>query len=148
MKIQKINNSKVRVIIDYKELENNSISIQSFLANSLKTKQLINSIISIINKELHFSKNFDEIKYDILSLQNKVFIIVFTKKAIEGSIFYQFDALEELQNFIQLIKKYIYLETLPYSISSSNNKYFIKFDISNKSDLWKNNFLSVLSEFK
>ena len=148
MKIQKINNNKVRVIIDYKELEQNDISTHSFLSNSHKSRQLIHSIISIINKELDFTNSFDEVKYDILSFQNKTFIIIFTKESIGSNISYQFDSLEDLKDFIYSVKKYIYLETISYSLYSSNTKYFVKFDISEKDEYWTKTFLSVLSEFK
>ena len=148
MKIQMINDSKVRVILDYKELESINISVHSFLAGSLESREIINSIITILNKELHFSKTFEEISYDILSLQNKTFIIVFTKGYTKPIVIYEFETLEDLQNFINSIRKYIYLETISYSIYSSDSKFFIRFDISKKDTIWKNSFLSVLSEFK
>ena len=148
MKIQKINDSKIRVVLDYKELENSNISTHSFLANSIMAKGLINSIISFLNKELNFSKSYENITYDILSLQNKVFIIIFSKELIGTNILYDFNNQEELQIFINSLKKYIYLEDIPYSIYSSNSNYSVSFDISKKDCIWRRNFLSVLSEFK
>lgn len=157
MKIQKINNNKIRVIFDYKELEENNISIHSFLSNSSDTKRLISAIINIINEDLNFSNNTDEIKYDTISLSNKVFIVVISKitqvlptynQSKTTFILFKFGNINEAISFNELIKNYIKVQSFSFPLYKLKNYYYIKIDLSLKDTLWRRNYLLALSEFK
>lgn len=152
MKIQKINKDRVRVIFDYKELEESEISVQSFLSGSSEAKKLINSIISIVNEDLNFGSNIDEIRYDLISFSNKVFIIILTKltKTKQSSnsdyLLYKFSTFDELNSFLDMVDNYINLDIFP--IYKLNSNYYLKIDLSHKDFSWKQSFSAILSEFK
>jgi len=154
MKIQKISETKTRVIFDYRELEENNISVHSFLSNSEETKKLINSIINIVNEELNFCDDIDEIKYDIISFCNKVFIIMLSKNVElqknknSNFAFFRFEKLEEAYNLIDLLKNYFNsLNKISYSLYKLSQYYYIKYDISCLNANEKKSFISTISEF-
>lgn len=152
MKIQKINKDKVRVIFDCKELEENNISVQSFLSCSPESQKLIESIISIVNEDLHFGTSLDEIRYDLISFSNKVFIIILTKKMINKQIdssdyiLYKFHSFKDLNLFIDAVQKYISFTI--FNIYELNYNFYIKIDLSGKEYFWKKSLVANLSEFK
>ena len=48
MKIEKLNENKLKIMFDYTELEENNISIHSFLANSKQTQEFFLAILNIL----------------------------------------------------------------------------------------------------
>ena len=154
MKIQKINNNKVRVIFDYKELEENHISVHSFLSNSEDTKRLVTAIINIVKEDLSFSADAEELTYDTISFCNKVFIIVITRTTdkkgsyIEpNNILYKFENINEITNFLKSIKNYTHLDNLSLQLYQLRENFYIKINLQTKESLWKKSFISILSEF-
>lgn len=154
MKIQKISETKTRVIFDYKELEENHISVHSFLSNSIQTQKLIDAIINIVNEELDFCSDIDEIKYDIISFCNKVFIIMLSKNLnVENNkntnyIFLKFENKDEAYEVINNLKNYINnITEIPYNFYKLKQYYYIQLDINKLNSKDRKNFISILSEF-
>ena len=51
MKIEKINENKIKIMFDSKELEENHISLHSFLSNSIEAQKLFLAILDIADEE-------------------------------------------------------------------------------------------------
>jgi negative regulator of genetic competence, sporulation and motility len=154
MKIQKINENKIRVIFDCEELEQNHISIHSFLSKSKESKILIENLIHKAEKEFKFPIN-SEIDYDLFSFCNKVFILVITKQKKNpfdeydsNYIFLKFDNINDFFEFSELIKYYTDTQELYCSFFRLKNFYYLRINLNKKNDLWKRSFISIISEFK
>lgn len=79
MKIEKISENKIRIIFDYKELEENNISVHSFLSNSIESQKLFLAILDIANEDFGFDISNSKISYETFSFNNKTFVIFVTK---------------------------------------------------------------------
>ncbi len=79
MKIEKLNENKIKIIFDYKELEENNISVHSFLSNSIESQKLFWAILDIANEDLGFDISNSKISYETISFDNKDFVIFVTK---------------------------------------------------------------------
>lgn len=82
MKIEKIDNNKIKIMFDSTELEENDISIHSFLSNSENTKKLFLAILDIANEEFGFNAKNCKISYEAISFDNKKFVIIITKNPV------------------------------------------------------------------
>ena len=52
MKFEKLNDTKIRIILSLKDMESNNLSVKSVLSNSDETQKLIESIICQAEKSL------------------------------------------------------------------------------------------------
>ncbi len=81
MKIEKVNDNKIKISFDYNELEENNISVHSFLSNSYSTQKLFLAILDIANEEFGFNTKNCKISYETISFDNKEFLVIVTKSA-------------------------------------------------------------------
>lgn len=79
MKIEKVSDNRIKIMFDSDELEENNISVHSFLANSEDTKKLFIAILDIANEEFGFNAKDCKINYETISFDNKKFMIIITK---------------------------------------------------------------------
>ena len=93
MKLEKINETKLKIIFDSHELEENNISVHSFLSNSLESQKLFLAILDIANEDLGFDTINSRISYEAISFDNKQFIIFITKldSCLKNNNFSSFD---------------------------------------------------------
>lgn len=81
MKIEMVNNNKLKIMFDYIELEENNISLHSFLSNSIETQKFFLAILDIANEDLGFNKSNSNLSYETISFDNKFFVVIITKAA-------------------------------------------------------------------
>ncbi len=160
MKIEKLNENKLKVIFSSKELEENNISIHSFLANSKESRKFFLAILNIANEDLNFRLNTSQITYDTISFSNKYFVIIIKKVHADApissnNVFYKFNNIDDLFEFCDTIKNAlssIEFDSTLYQYDCDTNKnssvYFLKFDFSNLDISSINKILAVISEFK
>lgn len=79
MKLEKINENKLKIIFNADELEENNISVHSFLSNSLESQKLFIAILDIANEDLGFDISNSQISYEAFSFNNTSFVIFVTK---------------------------------------------------------------------
>lgn len=79
MKIEKVSDNRIKIMFDSNELEENNISVHSFLANSENTKKLFMAILDIADEEFGFNVKNCKINYETISFDNKKFVIIITK---------------------------------------------------------------------
>lgn len=165
MKIEKLNENKIKIIFDYKELEENNISIHSFLANSLESQKLFLAILDIAKEDLGFDITNSQISYETLSFDNKKFVIFVTKKLYKDSSFsfignklsnipflnnilYKFENIEEVFSFCDFIHASFPNFNFKSSLYEYNNMFFIKINIQGLNKENKKKIICILSEFK
>ncbi len=76
MKIQLLNSSKLKIIFNKIDLDENNISLHSFLSNSLNSQKFIKAIIEIAYEDLGFKTNFNNYIYEIYCFNFSEFIII------------------------------------------------------------------------
>ncbi len=156
MKIEKLTENKLKVMFSSTELEDNNISIHSFLANSKETQNFFLAILNIANEDLNFELNTSQITYDTISFSNKYFVIIITKKDstknsfmnVYEDIFFKFNNANELFEFCDVLKSILPTLDFKSTLYQYNNIYFLKFDFSDLDSFTINRILLIILEFK
>jgi len=79
MKIEKLNENKIRIIFNNKDLEENNIDLHSFMSNSIETQTLFLDLLDEADKKLGFNTDNHKIAIEILSLNNNSFVLTITR---------------------------------------------------------------------
>ncbi len=165
MKIEKLTNNKIRIILKQEDLESKKITAKSILSSNQYSQKLLLDILNSAQKEVGFETNGykllietfstseDNIVFTITKFKNEKNSIKLTKKISNESqnfYIYQFNTFNDFCNFCSTIKQntlsaypQIKYSTLYYY----KNKFYLalsKFDIKNKNSF---NFFSLLNEF-
>lgn len=165
MKIELLDKNKLKIMFDYTELEENDISIHSFLSNSNKAQNFFLAIIDIANEDLGFNSGNSNLSYETISFDNKFFVIIVTKDAsnelskfdvINNSFdknqnvefLYKLRDINELFSFCDALK--LILPTLNFcnSLYQYEDSYFLKINLENLDKNLRNRILLLISEFK
>lgn len=80
MRIEKLNDNKLKISFTSKELEENNITVHSFLAGSNEAQRLFMALLDIANEEFGFDVKNCNISSETISFDNKDFVIFVTKK--------------------------------------------------------------------
>lgn len=162
MKIEKINDNKLKIMFDYTELEENNISIHSFLANSIEVQDFFLAILDIANEDLDFKPDTSNLSYETISFGNKFFVIFVTKGDCNNfkdivnlknketfHLLYKFDNMDEIFSFCNILSSILpSTKKLKSSLYEYNENYFIKLDIKNLDTSLKEKIPLLISEFK
>lgn len=85
MKIQLLNSSKLKIIFNKSDLDENNISLHSFLSGSLISQKFIKSIIEIAYEDFGFFLENNIFLYEIFSFDFSEFIIIVSKNSVNNS---------------------------------------------------------------
>lgn len=142
MQIKKINNNKLKVILNSNDLNKKNIDIDSFLSNSIESQDLFFEILDLAEEEYDFNIDNNKAVIETISLDNNIFVLTITKliNSFENSSekdcnIYRFENINDILNVYSLISKD---NTYVYEI---NNYYYL---FANNID---NNTKKILSEF-
>ena len=122
MQIEKINNNKLKVILNVNDLEKNNIDLNNFMANSLESQELFLDILDLAEEKFNFYVHDSKLVIESISLANNIFIFTITKlneTSYEKSnnYIYCFDNFDNVSH----IFKYINIENL----FKYNDKYYL-----------------------
>lgn len=79
MKFEKINENKIKVILNISELCMNNVDFHSFMSNPLKSPELFDTILDAAEKQTGFNTKDYNLRIEVLSLSNIDFVITLTK---------------------------------------------------------------------
>lgn len=79
MQIKKINNDKLKVILNSNDLDKKNIDIDSFLANSIESQDLFFEILDLAEEQYDFNIENNKAIVEAVSLDNSIFILTITK---------------------------------------------------------------------
>lgn len=104
MKLEKINETKLKIIFNSEELEEHNISLHSFLSNSTEFQKFFIALLEIASEDLNFNTYNCKISYEAFSFENKTFIIFINaeKKCSNPNI--TSSSLDNSNNFFNVIK--------------------------------------------
>lgn len=137
MQIEKINNNKIKVVININDLEENHIDVNTFMSNSLEHQDLFLNILDLAEEKFDFYVNNSKLSIESISISNNIFIFTITKISMtyisdHNSIIYCFDNFDSIYN----IYSYINSEKL-YLF---NNKFYLVVPNTYK-------YISIIEEF-
>lgn len=157
MKIEKISENQLEVILNLEDLRKNNISLHSFMCNSIQSQHLFFDILNYANKEIGFSLKNYEVVIESFSVPVKSsFILLITRvpkktylhisKTKYGrfktskSFWLKFDNLEDFCMFCNSLK-----ENIKSSLYLLNGHYFLHIEINRIKCFSKT--LTIASEF-
>ena len=85
MKIEKIDENKIRIMFGSDELIENNISVHSFLSNSIETQKLFLAILDIAYEDFGFDITNSNLSCETISFSNQQFVIIVTKNSMKTS---------------------------------------------------------------
>jgi adapter protein MecA 1/2 len=176
MKIEKLTENKIRIILNIEDLELNNIDFNSVINNSLETQTLLLSILNQAEKEVGFDVQDSKILIEAISCFDGMIIFTITKNSINSTetvhysrpkphakrkslkmdspiLIYSFANFEEFCEFCKALHiEFLSHENLKLICKNSslyfyNNNYYLLISEINYNYKHLNVFFSVISEF-
>ncbi len=138
MKIEKINENKIRITFNHSYLQENNVDIHSFMSNSLESQSLFLNLLDEAEREIGFITDNYKLCIEALALSNGNFIITVTrieKEVLKSSrvqvrrknrqnapqLIYKFSSFDDFCNFENFLA--ISMPNLVDKLSTSNALY-------------------------
>lgn len=153
MKIKMINENNLKIMFDYTELEENNISVHSFLANSIQTQKFFLAILDIANEDLGFNISGSDLSYETISFSNKFFVILVTKLQNNENLnqnndfIYKLGNINDVFNFCDTLNSVLPISNFKSSLYQYEDSYFLKINLKNIESSLKEKILYIISEF-
>ena len=159
MKFEKLNDTKIRIILSLKDMESNNLSVESVLSNSDETQKLIESVICQAEKKLGFTAGDSQLLVEAIAPSNKECIFTITKLLDENicvkkrmnSFIFKFEKFDDFINLCTFLKNLSYLNLKSFSKNFSliffNNTYYLKLTDPGNSCMIIDYIKSLFEEF-
>ena len=156
MKIEKITENKIRIILSLSDLEEEHIDLHSFMSNSAESQALFCSLLSKAEKEVGFHTKDYKLMIEAIAIPEGNFILTITrlpekeqsKRQVkikrktstvnEGLVIYSFNSFDDYCEFCKYLSLHLksenYLKLKKVSLCLYNSKYYLCIHI-NKSNL-------------
>lgn len=151
MKIQMITPSSLKILFNLKDLEENNISLHSFLSGSKSSKKFLKAIFEIAEEDLNIKISKNKFYYEIYCLNYSEFIIIayLSNSHLDNThkqkLYYYFFDINDFLDFSNYIDN-----NINFNVNSSlykyNNLFILEIDLSDLSDTNSNKMYSILSE--
>ena len=79
MRIEKLNEDKIRVTFNCQDLQKNNIDVHSFMSNSIESQSLFLNLLDEAEREVGFVTDDYRLSIEALALSNGTFIITVTR---------------------------------------------------------------------
>ena len=173
MKIEKLNDDKIRITLNMKDLQENDIDFHTFMSNSIESQELFLNMLDKAEKEVGFVTDDYRIMIEALAMSNGNFVLTVTrfepekgnttykKKKVNikrkcsfinnEKAIYCFETFDEFCNFCEFLNNNILKHMNDFadnvSLYEYNRKYYLVFtNIKVNNNLLKT-FCSSITEF-
>lgn len=163
MKIKKINDDKLKIILSSNDLDEKNIDVDSFLANPIESQNLFFEILDLAEEKYDFDIENNRAIVETISLDdNNIFILTITKlnntvTYNANSKLYLFDDINDLLNFYSIAEKnniilndldIYFFENKYYFLLNEQNKYLENYLLEYSRPLKDYSFLKdILAEY-
>lgn len=169
MKIEKITDNKIRIILNIDDLKAKNIDLHSFMSNSIESQSLFVDMLDEAEKKVGFYTKDSKIYIEAIASSEGIFIFTITKVEEEGQkrrtlrikrkatntnykkAIYQFDSFDEFCNFCTYITNENNINLIDFSKNTSlylyNNYYYLIFSDINIEYPKLNGVYACISEF-
>ena len=132
MKIKKISNDKLKIILSSNDLDEKNIDIDSFLANPIESQNLFFEILDLAEEKYDFDIENNRAVVETVSLDdNNIFILTITKLKNDvctynnSSKVYCFNDVNDLLGFYSIMEKNNIKISNSYIYNLNSNYYFL-----------------------
>ena len=103
MKIQLLNPSKLKIIFNLKDLEENDISLHAFLSGSTSSIKFLKAIIEIAHEDFGFCLKTQDFSYEIFCFDYSEFIIIVApeKNVDDNTYLPEFVSNQNMENLLR-----------------------------------------------
>ena len=171
MKIEKLNEDKIRITLNLEELKNKNVDFHSFMSNPIETQSFFLDMLDEAEREIGFSTENYRIAIEALAMSNGNFIFTVTriqeqnkftkkklhiKKKIEtlgksNTSIFEFENFEDFCDFCNYLNNSIFVTIKDYIKSNIlykyNEKYYLVFKNNKIEPIVFNSFCASMSEF-
>lgn len=159
MKFEKLNDTKIRIILSLKDMEANNLSVENVLSNSGETQKLIEFIICEAEKKLGFTAGDSQLLVEAIAPSSKECIFTITKLLEENlcarkylnSFIFKFEKFDDFINLCLFLKNLSYLNLKSFSKNFSlifhNNTYYLRLTEPGNSCMIIDYIKSLFEEF-
>ena len=84
MKIEKINENKIRITLNIDDLKRNNIDIHSFMSNPIETQSVFLNMLDIAEEKFGFVTRDYRLSIEALAMPNNIFILTVTRTVPEN----------------------------------------------------------------
>lgn len=153
MKIERLNENKIRVVFNNKDLEENNIDLHSFMSNSIETQTLFFNLLDEAEKTLGFNTDNYQIAVETLALSNNYFILTITRLDKQSKLYnqkrvhtsmklnqiatsysiYKFDNFDDFCQFCNML-------------NTSFSDVLLEFENKNSLYLYENNYFFIMND--
>lgn len=173
MKIEKLNEDKIRITLNMEDLKENDIDFHSFMSNSVESQELFMDMLDKAEKEIGFKTEDYRVMIEALAMKNGNFVLTVTRLAEEKAkniykkkklnikrkspeinskkAIYCFESFDEFCDYCHFINDDILtiVEELANRISlyQYNEKYYLVFENLNMNVNLLKSFSSSITEF-
>lgn len=169
MKIEKLTENKIRIVLNIDDLIEKNIDLHSFLANSEASQNFLNDILNKAEQEVGFVTKDCKIMIEALASSDGVFVFTITKFApfvsekkriktkrrtvdiSSNKVIYSFSSFEEFCNLCENMNK-VFIDDIKYiskdiSLYLYNDTYYLVVNNINTEFPKLKNFYAIISEF-
>lgn len=176
LKIEKINDDKIKVTFDYTDLKDNNVDFHSFMSNAIQNQELFLKILEQAEENLNFQTDEYKLEINTLALSNGIFILTVArlgkitkvKKKFNSNVvhikrktnssssnlsIYSFKSFDDFINFCQFIAVEDTSTSILSAIENKNSlfkydsQYFLAISTNKLTDKEKEFFYSTITEF-
>lgn len=121
MKIEKLDENKIRITLNLEDLKEHNIDLHSFMSNSIESQGIFLDMLDTAEKEVGFNTDDCRIMIEALALKNGIFILTITKFEVKDK--------KPNETITSLKKKNLHIKRKSPKLTSSKTIYsFDSFD--------------------
>lgn len=159
MKFEKLNDTKIKIILSLEDIESNNLSIDNVLSNSTDSQKLLDTIISKAETELDFKPEDSQLLVEAVAPSDDECIFTITKLLNNNkgycqhsnSFIFSFDCFEDFISLCSFLNNLSYLclkeISKDFSLIYYNKKYYLKFVESEYSTIVIDYIKTLFREF-
>lgn len=173
MKLEKLNDNKIRITLNSEDLKENDIDFHTFMANPIESQELFFNVLDKAEKELGFVTDDYRIMVEALAMSNGNFVLTVTRIEPEkgkgtykrkkinirrkssitngAKAIYCFDSFDEFCSFCHFLNNNILKDVNDFidsvSLYAYNEKYYLVFTNLHMNNNLLKSFCSSITEF-
>ena len=159
MKFEKLNDTKIKIILSLQDMETNNLSIENVLSNSTNSQKLLDTIISKAELEVGFKPDDAQLLVEAIVPSNEECIFTITKlldteicsNIHDHSFIFKFNCFDDFIHLCTFLDNFSYLclneISKNFSLIYYNNAYYLKFIESKCSSIVFDYIKNLFGEF-
>ena len=159
MKFEKLNDTKIKIILSLQDMELNNLSVENVLSNSADSQKLLDKIIAKAETELGFKPDDSQLLVEAVVPSNDECVFTITKLLDDkiccphhtNSFIFKFVCFDDFVHLCTFLNNFSYLclkeISKNFSLVYYNNTYYLKFVESECSTIVINYIKTLFEEF-